>query len=389
MYGDGYTTWQLGAKWVCQLRYVSRDGSVKKYQRRRDSRSAAIAAIKEIEKDLNERRSPVSSKCLADYVDEYIDYKLNTVQANTAADYKHQLKLYVLPALGRKNPNEIRAKDIIALLQGLSEKGLSPATVNTVKVRLSTFMEYLVLVDSASENPCKKVKGFRTSTSLVQRPWSLDEVLRAIEASKSGPLELFLHLAIFLGARKGEILALRWSDVNLEEGWLQIDKTRSSRRLIGDDGAFVYRDFESNPKTFAGFRRLPLSGELLVALMNERSFRDSQNQSVDLEDFLVRGVKGEKLALSSLTRAFNRLCQDNHLRRIRVHDLRHTAIVQALEAGARLEEVSQGAGHASTEVTKRIYAPYVPALAAGFATALSQRLGGHVVTPTGSFEGVG
>ena len=77
------------------------------------------------------------------------------------------------------------------------------------------------------------------------------------------------------------------------------------------------------------------------------------------------------------------------LRRIRIHDLRHTAIVQALEGGARLEEASQGAGHASTEVTQKIYAVYVQRFASGFTSVLANRLSQDDTYPTGSLEEVG
>jgi len=78
-----------------------------------------------------------------------------------------------------------------------------------------------------------------------------------------------------------------------------------------------------------------------------------------------------------------------HFHNIRIHDLRHTAIVQALEGGARLEEASQGAGHASTEVTKKIYAVYVQRFASGFTNVLADRLGQDDAYPTGSLEEVG
>ena len=123
--------------------------------------------------------------------------------------------------------------------------------------------------------------------------------------------------------------------------------------------------------------------------MNERSSREKLEQSVSDSDHLLRGVQGVKLSNTTLDRHWNKFCDDNSLRRIRIHDIRHTAIVQALEAGARLEEASQGAGHSSTEITKRIYARYVPALAHGFASALAERLMEDETASQGVFVGGG
>ena len=389
MYGDGITLWKENKRWACQLTLRDRSGQVKKYQRRRSTRSEAIEAIQDLKTQLFSA-SAKSSETLAGLLDEYISYKLRTVRINTAADYKHILSLYVLPRLGERTFDSVTAKDIIDLMGELSDRGLSSATVNTVRLRLSTYFEYAVMTDVAQTNPCKKVKSLRKERGrLVKDPWELEEVRKVLALSKGTDLELFIHLALFLGLRKGELLALKWSDVNLDEGWIQINKSRGSRRVLDEKGKLVTRNIENEPKTFSGFRRLPLASPLLLALMSERSLRDSLQQSCGPGDYLLRGQKGGPLATSTLYRRYNRFIQDNDLRRIRIHDNRHTAIVQSLEAGSRLEETSQGAGHSSVDITKRIYAPYVPALSKGFADALSNRLAEDPKTPSGYLEEVG
>jgi len=390
VYGDGITIWKDKSNWAGQLRYVHPDGRVSKFQRRRKSRQDAIAAVKELLASLQEKEKKAYNLTFQELLPEFISYKQATVRPNTAADYKHQLELYVMPRLGKTKISALKARDVIILLQQLKDSGLSAATVNTVRVRLSTFMQYAVLVEQAKDNPCRLVKGIKKDTKTqVQKPWSKDEVLRALSCSKGTELELFLHLALFLGLRKGEILALRWGDVKLDEGYIEISKTRSHRRVITEDGELHNRHLESPPKTAAGFRRLPLSSPLLIALMNEKERQEALGRSCDSDEILLRGAKGQPLAPSYLTKKYNAFCDSNLLRRIRIHDLHHTAIVQALEGGARLEEASQGAGHASTEVTQKIYAVYVQRFASGFTNVLADRLGQDDAYPTGSLEEVG
>jgi integrase len=386
MHGDGISCWQLpNGKWTGQLTIRLEDGSRKKHQRRRSTRKEAYSAIKELQERLS-RQSVEDPKTLRELLPGYIEYKRARVRPNTAADYKHQLELWVLPTLGDKLASSISARDVIVLLQGLNEQGLSSSTINTVRARLSTFFEYAVLIEQAEANPCRKVESMRPNgKSLVKQPWSLEETRDALAKAAGTELEVFLYFAVFLGMRKGEILALRWGDVNFQEGWVQIDKTRSNRRVIGDTGEIEIRDITNDPKTFSGFRRLPLPPPLLVALMSERERRQRAEQTTTDGDFLVRGVGGGKLSVSVLTRYWRRFCDESGVRRIRIHDIRHTSIVQALEAGARLEDASQGAGHSSVEVTKRIYARYVPASANRFALALSERLSGDEAETQGAF----
>ena len=390
MYGDGLSVWQLpNGKWTGQLTVRLADGSRKKFQRRRDTRKEAISAIKTLRDQLPDQEAG-RPKSLRELLPEYLEYKRPRVRPNTLADYKHQLELWALPTLGDKLVSEVRARDVISLLNNLDEKGLSSSTINTVLARLSTFFNYALSVDQSNENPCKKVETFRPNgRSLVQEPWSLEETKHALSKAGGSELELFINFAVFLGLRKGEILALRWCDVNFEGGWVQIDKTRSNRRVLSPEGVIQTRDITSDPKTFSGFRRLPLPPKLLVALLNERDKRQRANQTTLESDYLVRGVGGGKVSVSLLGKKWKRFCEENDIRKIRIHDIRHTAIVQALEAGARLEEASQGAGHSSTEITKRIYARYVPALAQRFASSLAERLDDESADTQGAFLGGG
>ena len=390
MYGDGITIWKDKSNWAGQLRFVHPDGGVSKFQRRRKSRQEVIDAITSLKASLHEREKNASTASLEELLPDFVAYKQSTVRPNTAADYKHQLELWVIPKIGHMRPDEVKPKDVLDLMAELKNEGKATATVNTVRMRLSALMSYAVLVGKAQSNPCAHVRGFRSdSGKLVKEPWSLLEVTRALSAARGTQLELFMMLATLLGGRRGELLALRWGDVDFEKAELQISKTRSYRRLVDAHGNLYNGHIESDPKTFSGFRRLPLAPPILVALMNERSKRQQLEQSVSDSDHLLRGVKGGKLSNTTLDRHWDKFCDDNSLRRIRIHDIRHTAIVQALEAGARLEEASQGAGHSSTEITKRIYARYVPALAHGFASALAERLTVDEAASQGAFLGGG
>jgi integrase len=116
-----------------------------------------------------------------------------------------------------------------------------------------------------------------------------------------------------------------------------------------------------------------LSDELAQVL---KSLRDEcfDAKRVLLDQHLILGANGSPMAPSYLTRAFNRKLEQAGIRRIRIHDLRHTVAYLALEAGVALVEISQGFGHNGVEVTKRTYAPAVQALSDRFARQVSKLL---------------
>jgi integrase len=173
--------------------------------------------------------------------------------------------------------------------------------------------------------------------------------------------------------RKGEILALRWSDINFDNGTLRVQRSRGERRVIGNSGEIFIELCEGPPKTLASVRTLPM-GDVLSRVLRE--LRDTQfcSSEVLLDKHVVIGANGAPLSPSYLTRRFNRKLKESGLRRIRIHDLRHTVAYLALESGVALEEISQGFGHNGVEVTKRTYAPAVQALSDRFANQLSQIL---------------
>ena len=124
-------------------------------------------------------------------------------------------------------------------------------------------------------------------------------------------------------------------------------------------------------KTDASRRKLRLTPLLSLSLMRHRELLLSQGNPVGQDDYVVLGVNGYPMNESTLYKLYNSICFESGLRRIRIHDHRHTAAVIALSQKVDPIVASYGLGHASFEITKRIYAQTVPLLSAEF----SERIG--------------
>jgi integrase len=133
----------------------------------------------------------------------------------TIAQYAEKVR-YSLDALGDRPVQNIQSLDVERLRSDLLDRGLSPRTVSLALVTLSLALDHAQDIGNLiTENPCKKVKKPR-SRHKPRGVMSIDQMRRIEHASQGSQWESFIRLAPYSGARRGEILGLRWSDIDLE-----------------------------------------------------------------------------------------------------------------------------------------------------------------------------
>ena len=378
MNGQGTSVWKVKKTglWACEYRYRLPNMKLKKIQKTNfSSKREATAAVQKLAIDHATNYSPNTISDVSSLIDSYISYKLNEIKPHTVASYKQLLDCYVRPHLGSRLVHKLATADVMDLMKALRSQGKSTSTINTVRSRISSMLAYAVQLDMAKENVASRIGSFRRldgESTQVQEPWTLEEAKRSLLVFSTSSIDLFVHLCLTLGLRKGEALALRWRDVNFDAGEICITRSRGERRVLDADGTVRTRSIEHDPKTRSSNRVLGIPPQLLLAFLREKDRLKEKGRVADDANHLVLGVSGAPLSQSSLNRIYNRVCEENSIRRIRIHDHRHTAIVLSIECGALVEEASQGAGHSSAEITKRIYAPYVRTLADGFSSAMSR-----------------
>ena len=179
---------------------------------------------------------------------------------------------------------------------------------------------------------------------------------------------LFMLLAL-CGLRRGEVVGLRWSDVDLEHGTLHI---RQQLVAVGSDVVV------GEPKSKGGHRRIGLDAATVDLLQCHRATQQQQ-QATAGERWMEMGLvftdaNGAALDPASVSRRFDRLVTRSGLPRIRLHDLRHTSASLGLASGETLLEVSRRLGHSSIAVTADIYSEISPEVA----RASAERLNLHI-----------
>jgi integrase len=213
----------------------------------------------------------------------------------------------------------------------------------------------------------------------VMPHWTREEVLAVLVAAKTEPdLDLFLHLAIHTGLRHGEILGLTWVNVDLESRTMLVAQTLREVRQIDEFGSGKVILAVNPPKTKASRRVLHISDPLMAAFarhtMTQGIRKLQAGQSWRESNFVFTTSIGTPVSQANNLKRFKRFIDAHGFRYVRVHDIRHTTAVLALEAGASLEWISQAFGHTGVEITKTVYAPYVQALNDKFVDALDKYL---------------
>ena len=292
-------------------------------------------------------------------LDTYLDRWLDDTapkkrRERTVRDYREKLKRYVRPLLGMKRIDRLSPLDVQEMIGDLERKGLSPQTIRYAHAVLSAALGQAVRWRLIQANPCRD----------VELPKRRPREMAALTPAQCGKLReklvgdrleaLFLRL-LGTGLRPGEALALRWEDVNLDAGWLRVERTLG-RKAKGVPWSF------DEPKTPKSRRTVTLPPSVTRALLAHRARQ--------AEDRLQAGAAYGDLGLVFATPFGQPLDERNVVNRhfkpalvwaelpgaVRLYDLRHTAATLMLAGGAQVRAVADRLGHASAKMTLDVYA---------------------------------
>ena len=308
-----------------------------------------------------------SAQQLGDWLESWLGWKRSQVSERTWERYASLLRSSVIPALGTMRLQDLTPQHLDDFYTRTlreepgrkAESKISPTTVHHRHVALKMALNRAVELGMLQRNPAALTSPPRPSRSEM-RVLSEDEAQRLLPALVGTPAELPAFLALTTGARLGEILALRWSDIDLDAGVAQIRRTVIEHMVgQGKDSWFSFKE----PKSGHG-RSVDL-GDVTTARL--RAHRKAQAEvylaagggwsELDLVICTPTGVPERPLTTSGRFRA---VVGDSGLCGVRFHDLRHTHATLLLKAGTPPHVVSQRLGHSTVAFTLQVYAHVLP-----------------------------
>jgi len=267
------------------------------------------------------------------------------------------LNKHILPAIGHIQLQKLTAQQVQAFYARKLKEGLSVSMVRGMHGLLHKALDQAVRWKIISVNVCDAV-SVPSAPRHEMRTLSKEQAQKLLEAAKGHRLEALLTVALATGMRKGELLALRWEDVNLEEMSLQVKRT-----IVGQFNG-EYR--ENEPKTASGRRNILLPQFAIDALKQHR-IRQLEARLQAGEAWVDRGLvfcnsNGDFFPLTTLYDSFQALLKQAELPRIRFHDLRHSAATILLSMGVPAKVIQELLGHSQISVTLNTYSHVLPSM---------------------------
>jgi integrase len=331
-------------------------------------------AAEKLTKAMADRDSGLTFDAGKQTVGEYLqrwlaDSVRDTVRQRTYEGYAHMVERHIAPTLGRVKLKSLTPAHVRGLYREKLDAGYSPRTVQYTHTTLNKALKQAVANGLIPRNAAASVKAPRPRREEI-RPLSREQVRALFEAASDHKLEGLYILAVTSGLRQGELLALRWEDVDLEAGTLHVRRTLSEARSG--------RIFEA-PKSAKG-RQIRLTRKATEALkwhrkrqLEERMARAGLWQEQGL---VFPSSVGTPLSARNLQRHFKAVLERAELpKSIRFHDLRHTCATLLLRQGVHAKYVQELLGHADISLTLNVYSHVLPDMGDAAAGAMDDALG--------------
>ena len=295
---------------------------------------------------------------LGEYLTTWInEVHANQLKASTLERYKRVINRYLIPELGAIKLQDLRPSHVQGLYTSLLTRStvtgnaLSPQTVTLIGAVLKKAIKYAVDVDGLiAVNPVNRVplpKGKGT----IPKPWSIQELNTFLEVARSHRLFFFFRLSAFTGARRGELLALKWSDFD------GTAITISKNRLMAGNQVIEQNSTKGGTN---GQRRVPLDRETIelfnVHRVNQLKERMALGENWQETGYVFVQENGLPLYPHTPSDLFKKLLNKAGLRPTRLHDQRHLHATELLRLGEPLHVVANRLGHRDAMVTATIYA---------------------------------
>ena len=316
-------------------------------------------------------------KLLKDYLDEWLEGYKYSLKPTTHESYASFVRHHISPELGsitvpNLRPSHLRklyAKKLVSGRADGKEGGLSPRSVKYIHTIMLLALGHAVQDEIVSRNVAELVDPPRQEKPQIKY-WEWEQAKRFLAATEKDRYHLFYLVALSTGTARGEILGLRWSDINWEKNTLSVRQT-----IVNTNAGPI---IQASAKTENRERTLDVTGGLLAKLKEHRKKQSEEYLALTIDDdgkkkgnLIFTASTGKHVMPRTIDRCliraiakYNQRQKDieNHLPELTIHCLRHTYATHLLEEGVHPKIVSERLGHSSIRITLDTYSHVVPRL---------------------------
>ena len=294
------------------------------------------------------------------FIKEWLEIIRSSISENTYFSYKQTIHNSICPHFEEKGIKiaELKPYHIQEFYaHKMATDRVSANTIHHYHANIHKALDYAVKTDMISYNPSDKVELPKKRKHIAQF-YTLNEMQTLLKNAKGSPIETVVFLASWFGLRRGEIIGLKWSSIDLDNGILSVTGTVRDK---GESGSKIDNlRYEPSAKNNTSIRRFPMPKQATEYLKKIKEAQDVRKANKEYnhqwDDFVCVRDNGDLIPLEYVSRAFPKLCENSGLKRLKLHELRHTNISLLLEHGASMKELQEWAGHSNYNTTANIYA---------------------------------
>lgn len=319
------------------------------------------------------------SEWLTDWLNTY---RKNDLKPTTYSSYEANVRVHIIPGLGHKPIKELTPKTIQLFINGKYDEGLSAATVKKIYAVMKTALIAAVDSELLLKNPARGVSLRKEGEKVADVDGDVED-----DSDYGGNVKIFtreeqvlLEKAIkgtyyygvyktllYSGLRIGELTALKWKNVDLNQGLIHVVQTAVRVKVFSNNGKSKTQIVIQKPKTKKSIRYVPIS-QTIVAMLKEHQImqiqmadnRQKKNQQYQNKGFVFCAPNGNCFESRNILRAFYNILSKNGLPLYNLHSLRHTYASRLLEKNTSIKKISELLGHADAGFTANIYTHVLP-----------------------------
>ncbi len=329
-------------------RFVSKSGKrVEKYfNKLSEAKQWLINAKYE---DAHSNLSASNNMTVDSWFQYWIDIKEKTVRPNTVRNYRDRYTKNIQPLIGDMILSDLKTIHCQNIMNKMAEKPYRTSTIYQARICLYNMLDYALQNEMIQKNPCSKaVKSDIGIPSRKKEALTLGEHKAFLSIIKGNSYELQFRFALQTGLRCGELVGLKWGDIDFKEKTLSISRTLEYRHSTQE-----WR--EGEPKSKSGYRLIPLTEEAINIL----NLQKEKNKTIGVlpqwreQVFVCR--TGSPIKNSTYDTALFKLCDRAKIKRFSMHILRHTFATRCIEAGIKPKTLQSILGHSNIGITMNLY----------------------------------
>ena len=318
---------------------------------KREAKSVMHKMITEMEEGKLSHRS---KKKVNEWMDEWLDNYLPNIEETTRKGYRDKINRYIKPTIGDIYIKALRPEHVQRMVNDMLDDGLAPKSIRDAYNNINAAMKKAVKLRLIPYNPCEavelpKLKKYRAKV------YPIEMIHTLLDTAMDTDMYLPVFLLVMVGLRRGELLALKWDDIDFENNVLKV-----RRNMVNGENGFIIKA----PKSEAGIRDIHL-GEDVMSVLREARMQytyDAFSYGVGFQNlgFVIRQQDGSPYKPDSMTQKWQRFIKAYNLPKIRLHDLRHSNATALISAGVNPRVVQQRLGHSDVNITLNTYTHVLP-----------------------------